>query len=110
MILSEAAGCGQSLTGAPETVRSGFPVPGTADGAAQIEFFEFDPLLIAWQLNDARVRGLASREFRHVLPKPAHAGMIISLSRHAIGSRRLRRPLITGPHSPPLPPRTSPQH
>jgi len=102
MILSEAAGCGQSLIGAPETVRSGSPVPGTADGAAPIEFFEFDPLLITWQLDDARVRGLASCEFRHVLPKPAHAGMIISLSRCAIGSRGPGRRLIGGIDRPPF--------
>jgi hypothetical protein len=102
MILSEAAGRGQGLIGAPETVGSRSPVPGTADGAAQIEFFEFDPLLIAWQLNNALVRGLASREFRHVLPKPAHAGMIISLSRHAIGSRGPGRRLIGRINRPPF--------
>jgi hypothetical protein len=71
VICGQAAGCGQSLGGAPETIRSGSLTPGTADGAARIEFVEFDPLVIAWQLNHAFMRGLAFCQFRYVLQKPA---------------------------------------
>lgn len=67
VICGEAAGCGQSLSGAPETVRSGSLTPGTAHGAAGIEFFEFDPLVTAWRLNHALMRGLAFCESRRVL-------------------------------------------
>jgi hypothetical protein len=103
IICGEAAGGGQSLSGAPETVRSGSLAPGTADGAARIEFFEFDPLVIARPLNYALMHGLASCEFRHVLQKPAQASILIPITRRAIRAGSRGRGLIGGIDRPSFP-------
>ena len=102
VIRGRAAGGGQGLTGAPETVRPGSLTPGTADGAAGIEFFEFDPLIIAWQLHHALIRGLTFGEVRRVLQKPAQTGILISIPRHAIRVRSRGLGLIGGIDRPPF--------
>jgi hypothetical protein len=86
-----SAGRGQSLIRGAEAVCSGSLAPGTADGASEIEFFEFDRPSFAWQLNRALMRGLTSRELGHALAKPAQTGVLIcgaGLAVRAIGRDR----------------------